>query len=714
MSKKYKTTNTLLIVESPTKCKKIEEYLGSNYKCIASCGHLRELKSLEDIDFETFQLRYSIMETKKTQINNIKKAIKEADEVVIATDNDREGESIGWHICDIFHLNVSTTKRILFNEITEPALKKAISNPGRINMNIVFAQQTRQILDLLVGFEISPLLWKYISCKTTLSAGRCQTPALKLISDNKKEIDENPGIMVYKTKGYFEINHLIMEFELNKNILNKEEMIFFLNKTISFSHYLNCNSPIKKLQSPPSPLTTSSLQQKCSNELHLSPKETMKCCQVLYEKGYITYMRTDVRSYSNVFIDEANRYISNKWSEKYFNNQNQNSFSSSDEDAHESIRPTNISLENLDLIDGLSLKEKKIYKIIWQNTVESLMVSCSYYSIKAQIQAYNETIFTCHSEKIIFPGWKIVGSGSHDIENKEYNYLSNVKSKTLVSYSKITSTISIEKTKLHYTEAKLVEMLEEKEIGRPSTFASLVDKIQEREYVKKKDVKGKTIECENFELEREKDGIKEIKCKKDFGNEKSKLILQPIGSVVLDFLDKHFGELFQYDYTRVMEKELDFISQGNKNKLDICKKYYDQLINLKKKLNDEKNLDDEKDDCREKKLEIKMDEKHTFIIGKYGPVIKCIDANKKISFKPVKKDIDLNKLNELNLEDIIEKKVPFKEGLGEYEGFPLLVKKGKYGLYATWGKNTKSLKKLGNRPVENIKMEEVVSILQEK
>lgn len=702
MSKKYKITTTLIIVESPSKCKKIEEFLGSNYKCIASCGHLRELKSLEDIDFNTFQIKYSIMESKKTQISNIKKAIKETDELIIATDNDREGEAIGWHICDLFHLDLSTTKRILFNEITEPALKKAVSNPVRINMNIVLAQQTRQILDLMVGFEISPLLWKYIGSKIPLSAGRCQTPALKLINDNKKDIEENPGTKSYKTKGYFQVSQWIIEFELNKDIVNKEEMNFFLNSSISFPHILNCNTPIKKFQSPPSPFTTSTLQQKCSNEFHLSPKETMKCSQVLYEKGYITYMRTDVRSYSNVFIDLAIRFITNKWSEKYFNAQNNNTNCNSD--AHEAIRPTNISLENLDLKNDLSLKEKKIYKLIWQNTVESLMVSCSYYSIKAQIQAFNETLFTYQSEKIIFLGWKIV-ENKRELENKEYNYLSTIKPNTPVSYSKLISILSIHQTKLHYTEAKLVQMLEEKEIGRPSTFASLVEKIQERQYVKKKDVKGKTIECINFELE--KDSLKEIICKKDFGNEKSKLIIEPIGNLVLDFLEKHFGELFEYNYTKDMEKELDLISLGNKNKLDTCKKYYHQLIQLKNKLKDVKCEDGEK------KLEIKIDEKHTFIIGKYGPVIKCIGTNNKIFFKPVKKDIDVNKLNELKLDDIIEKTEFKKEGLGEYEGFALFIKKGKYGLYATWGKNTKSLKKLGNRPVENIKIEEVISIIEE-
>ena len=708
MSKKYSTTQTLLIVESPAKCKKIEEFLGPSYKCIASFGHIRKLTSLEDIDMTNFEVNYKTM----VQVDKIKKEILSSDQVIIATDNDREGEAIGWHICQVFGLNIEKTKRIVFQEITEKAIKEAMNHPVKINMNIVRAQQTRQILDLLVGFEISPLLWKYICSHSSkgLSAGRCQTPALKLIRDNKLDIELNTDKKVYKTIGYFNVHQWILPFELNKEIEKEEEIKDFLNKSILFSHTLTSNPPIKKLSSAPKPFTTSTLQQACSNEIHISPKETMKNCQSLYEKGYITYMRTDSKHYSNVFVEQASRFINNNWGDKYINNDFLNNTSTSSE-AHEAIRPTNISLLDLELEKDISLKEKKIYKIIWQNTVESLMVSCSYHFIKANIPTCNNFIYTYSCEQILFPGWKIV-KNNFDKENKEYYFFSTIKKEEQrVSYQKITSSLTLLQTKLHYTEAKIVQMLEEKGIGRPSTYASLVDKIQERDYVKKKDIKGKTIECKNFELE--KDNWREIVIKKEFGNEKSKLILQPLGEVVLDFLDKYFSDIFSYEFTKQLENDLDLIASGSKDKVEVCKKYYDQLIFLKKKLEELKNEDGNE------KENIKIDEKHTFIIGKYGPVIKCVDDKEKVSFKQIKKEVDIKRIQEYTLDELVvplekkEFKSKYQTGeIGEYQGKPLYIKKGKYGLYASWGTLTKSLKVLGNRPIENIGLEEVIKILE--
>jgi DNA topoisomerase-1 len=711
MTKKYFTSNTLLIVESPAKCKKIEEFLGPGFKCIATCGHLRELKCLDDIDVDNFQSNYKIMETKKSQISNIKKEIREAGEIIIATDNDREGEAIGWHLCEMFHLNIDTTKRILFHEITEPAIKEAMKSPVRLNKNLIYAQQTRQILDLIVGFEISPLLWKYIcnNSKKGLSAGRCQTPALKLIRDREREINLSPGVKVYKTTGCFPINNWNINFELNKDIVEEEEMKEFLQQSISFPHIFNCNNPVKKFSSAPIPFTTSSLQQACSNEMHISPSETMKICQKLYEKGYITYMRTESIHYSVVFIESAHKFITKTWENKYINKENISQ--SLSKDAHEAIRPTTISLVDLELDDELNSKEKKLYKIIWQNTIESLMVSSSYHSIKARIEAYNNLYFFHTSDLIIFPGWKIV-KNNFNTENKEFNFFSSIKEKKSVTYSKITSIVHFQQTKLHYTEAKIVQLLEEKGIGRPSTFASLVDKLQEREYVKKKEIKGKTIECFDYELEQEEETIKEIICKKEFGNEKNKLVIQNLGILVFDFLEKHFGDIFNYEYSKQLEDDLDKIAEGLKTKFDVCKCYYSQITCLKQELINLKIEEGEK-----KKETVKIDDKHTLLIGKYGPVIKCSEENKKYSFKAIKKDIDMDRIQEYTLDDLLIKKTinmndkKEKNAISQYNGFPLFIKKGKFGLYASWGKNTKSLKKLGNRPVENIRLEEVMEII---
>jgi len=730
MSKKYSTTTTLVIVESPAKCKKIEEYLGPGYKCLASFGHLRELSCLKNINIENnFLPTYTVSDNaiKKKQIEVLKKAIKNASDVILATDDDREGEAIAWHLCQLFKLNVNTTKRIIFHEITETAITKAIQNSKTIDMNIVNAQQTRQILDVLVGFKISPILWKCIARNkdNALSAGRCQTPALRLIYDNYKEINETEERKVYNTTGYFTNSNI--GFDLNKQFESEDETTDFLDGAADFSHIYTCSKPIKVYKKQPEPFTTSRLQQVACNELHYSPKETMRVCQLLYEGGYITYMRTDSKTYSSEFIETVKIYINQKYaeSEKYINenidkmvtglviedNKKKKSGTNKKEqikdklcqEAHEAIRPTKISL--YELPGTMDSKERRMYKLIWENTLESCMSPASFYSIIASINSYKDTKFTYTSELIDFPGWKIV-SKKYSTDNKEFQYLQNIKQNSLIPYKKICCRVTIKGLKQHYTEARLVQLLEEKGIGRPSTFSSLVDKIQERGYVKKEDIKGKEVSCKDYELE---DGeIFEIATKREFGNEKSKLVIQQLGIFVIEFLDKHFLNLFDYDYTRIMEESLDKIAKGDLIWFEICKKCneeIDYLIN---------GLD------VESKIEIKIDENNIYMIGKYGPVIKCVEENdgkEEIKFKPVKKELDLKLLEkgEYKAEDVIDTNKTTKSQfiLGQYNCDDVILKKGKFGLFVSWGKNSKTLKELGNRPIENITFDEVKKYLEE-
>ena len=320
MSKKYLTTTTLVIVESPAKCKKIEQYLGPGYKCLASYGHLRELPSLKNIDIENnFAPTYTIVDNaiKKKQIEILKKAVKNSDEVILALDGDREGEKIAYCVAQIFKLDVNKTKRITFNEITETAIQNAIKNPRTINMDIVYAQQARQILDILVGFKVSPMLWKFISTakgkENALSAGRCQTPALRLIYDNEQDIKSAEQKKVYNTTGYFTNLNLAFELSPQGKYESEDEIIDFLDGSAEFSHIYTCSKPVKTFKSPPEPFTTSRIQQTASNELHYSPKETMRVCQLLYEGGFITYMRTDSKTYSKEFIDLTKEYIRNTY-----------------------------------------------------------------------------------------------------------------------------------------------------------------------------------------------------------------------------------------------------------------------------------------------------------------------------------------------------------------------------------------------------------------
>lgn len=736
MSKKYKTTTTLVIVESPAKCKKIEEYLGPGYKCVASYGHLRTIQSLKNIDIENnFKPTYTIIDEpiKKKQIEFLRKEIKNAGDVILSSDNDREGEMISYSLIELFKLPLNT-KRITFNEITETALKEAVKNPRTIDMNIVHAQQARQILDILVGFKISPILWKCIvkGKENALSAGRCQTPALRLLYDNEKEIKEAKERKVYNTIGYFTNLNLPFDLHPEGKYENEEDMTDFLDGSISFQHIYTCDKPVKILKKPPEPFTTSRLQQVASNELHYSPKETMRICQHLYEGGYITYMRTDSKVYSKDFIETAKEYIIRTYNGEKYVNENIDSITSglksekstvksnkkeksavkkeqmNAQEAHESIRPTNISL--CELPETLDSKERRMYKLIWETTLESCMASASFYSITASISAFQNNKFTYKSEQVDFPGWKIVSKKYFNeikVENKEYQYLQIVKQNEPIAYKKMISRVTLKGSKLHYTEARLVQLLEEKGIGRPSTFSSLVDKIQERGYVKKEDIKGREILCNDYELENGE--IFEIETKREFGNEKSKLVIQPLGIIVMEFLEKHFNELFDYNYTCKMEEILDKIAKNENiwyETCDQCNKQIDALIQAM---------------GSQGKLEVKLDENNTYLVGKYGPVIKCVeevDGKEKVQFKPIKKDVDISKLEkgEYDLNQVIDtKKTEAKSSyiLGHYEGKDVILKKGKFGLYISWGTNSKTLKELGNRPIENITFDEVKKYLDE-
>ena len=729
MPKKYsKITTSLVIVESPAKCKKIEEYLGPGYKCVASFGHLRELPSLKNVDINNqFAPTYTISDNalKKKQIELIRKEIKKADEVILASDGDREGEAIGHTIIELFNLPL-TTKRIIFNEITEKALQLAIKNPTTIDMDMVHAQQARQILDLLVGFKVTPVLWKCIvnpSKDNALSAGRCQTPALRLIYDNEQEIRSAKERKVYNTIGYFTNSNL--PFDLSKEYDDEDAMTDFLNGSADFQHLYTCSEPKRVYKAPPEPFTTSRIQQAASNELHYSPKETMTICQKLYEAGYITYMRTDSKTYSGEFLTSASQYIITNYAagEKYMgdifvtmNGENTDAkkttkdMKSVTQDAHEAIRPTNILLQSLD--SKVDSKERRLYKLIWENTLESCMSAASFFQITATISAFDNGKFTYKSEQVDFPGWKIVSKKNADeiqTTNPQFTYLQIIKKNTMIPYKKMVSKATIKGCKMHYTEARLVHLLEEKGIGRPSTFSSLVEKIQERGYVKKQDIKGKEIICSDYELEN--GDIYEIETKREFGNEKSKLVIQPLGIIVMEFLEKHFSNVFDYDYTSQMEESLDKIAKGNYIWHELCRtcnEQIDHLINIM---------------GPQAKMEIKIDDHNTYMVGKYGPVIKCTettsDGKESIKFKPIRNDIDLSMLEnpDCKVEDIIDTSVtPSKKtsyNLGKHEGHDVILKKGKFGLYIIWGTNSKTLKDLGNRPIENITFDEVKKYLDE-
>jgi len=730
----------LLIVESPAKCGKIEKILGNEYKCIASYGHLQELTSLKCIDISNnFQPKFTQIDSKRQQINKISTLVKNSKEVILATDDDREGEGIAWHLCKLFNLSIENTKRIIFHEITDGAIKKAVKSPTRLNMNLVNSQQARQILDLLVGYKISPLLWENISrTKKGLSAGRCQTPALRLIYENQKEIDSSPGKKVYNTSAYFTSQNLL--FALNHNFDDEDKVVDFLEESNDFSHIFKREKPKDSTRKAPQPFTTSGLQQTASNELSISPKETMSICQKLYEGGYITYMRTDSKVYSKEFIEKTNIYIKEKYGDEYISNNEKLAIQTEKEEnqgkdnenlgekkekkekkdkkekkekkdkkdkkekkdkkdgvmaqeAHEAIRPTKITI--LAIPEDFSSREKRMYHLIWKNTLESCMSDALYKTIACKISAPDNLEYKYLTEQVVFPGWKIVGS--YEKISETYSFVQTLANEKPIDFKKIISKVTMKDLKTHYTEAKLVQLLEQRGIGRPSTFSSLIEKIQERDYVKKEHIKGKTITCTDFELEN--DEITEIETKREFGNEKNKLVIQNTGNMVLEFLIKTFNSLFEYEYTKNMEDKLDQIAKGNMEYWELCNECLREIESNNYK--GENRIRDE----------IVLDDHNTYMVGKYGPVIKY-SKNGETKFKSVKKDIDLQKLRnkEYELEDIVEHN-NINRRLGIYMNHDLVLKKGKYGLYIEWGENKKSLNDIKIKE-SDIQIEDVIQFIE--
>ena len=706
----------LVIVESPAKCSKIESFLGADYKCIASFGHIRQIANgLKSIDYNNnYKVTYKPSPNKSKYISALRKSISKASEVILATDDDREGEAIAWHICKTFKLSVETTKRIIFHEITKSAIVNAVRNPTIIDINKVNSQMARQVLDLMVGFTISPILWKHISRNSqgSLSAGRCQTPALRLVYEQQKLIDESPGRKVYDTNAIFTDKDL--SFHLNFNHDTEESVAEFLEKSGNFIHKYSVSKPKVVTKHPPKPFTTSTLQQKASNEYNFSPKMTMRLAQTLYEGGYITYMRTDSIKYSKEFIKKAKDYITNNYGSSYINkninalccgkktneNKKKKKKDNNAQEAHEAIRPTKVGINTLMSGGKITAREIKLYYLIWRNTVESCMSSATYNSITAKITAPNKHFYKYSSEQVIFPGWKIVGG--YDKINPIYNYLLSIKKGTVMNYKEIYSKVTLKDLKKNYTEARLVQMLEKKGIGRPSTFSSLIAKIQERNYVKKQDVVGKKIHCIDFKLVGME--LEEIESDRVFGNERNKLVIQPLGIIVYEFLEKHFDNMFNYDYTKNMEDDLDKISKGKKIWYTLCDECNSQICDLSKNL------------VGVQRETYKIDEDHIYMIGKYGPVIKC-EKDGKTTFKSVKKDLNMSKLKkgEYSLKDVLDDSKSSGGGkvLCKYKEKPVIVKSGRYGMYINYNGKNMSIKHI-KKSLDEITLSDVKDILDGK
>ena len=686
-SKPRNKNKILLIVESPAKCGTIVSHLGADkYVCVATFGHMTELTSLKDIDTTFASVpHFHNVDSKKAQIEKIRALVAECKETYLMTDNDREGAGIAYHACCLFGLPVATTKRVVFNEITKPALERAIQSPQPLSMDAVHAQIARQALDMMVGFKITPTLWAHVQ-GSSLSAGRCQTPALRLIHDNQCAIDAAAeGTVIFDTAGYF--TKLNLKYELSKGHDAAEACSAFLLASAEFKHVI-CAPQVRPFsKAAPQPLTTCSLQQQASNELNLSPADTMAACQHLYEGGYITYPRTDSRAYSEPFLEHARAYITEKWGEQYNKGcppsemdsepredtqpdkkkriviKRKKEIKTADNDAvvviedvkpkpqeaHEAVHVT--SLHCAAVPDTMTPKEQRLYRMIWRHSAETCMAPCTGTTLTSRISAPDQREYRHSVERTEFAGWRIVAdppnkNKSDDAATNGWALLQVIAPGSAIKYNKLQSRMTIRDLKSHYSEASLVSMLEERGIGRPSTFSSLVHKIQERGYVVKQDVAGRRVNCVNYEL----DGgvLTQSTEEREFGNEKNRLVITPLGRSVIEFLCTHFAELFDYNYTKRMEQQLDQVSSGEKMWGDVCG---DCLSCVDRLLHD-------------------LNSKHT--------TQTTANATTTPTTTPTTANATPKKLCKL---------------LGKYNGDDLFLRTGKYGPYLTWGDQKRSLNK---------------------
>lgn len=558
-------SNNLVIVESPAKAKTIEKYLGKDFVVKSSMGHIRSLPSKNgSIDVaKKYAPIFEINADKKKTISELKKASKSAKTVWLASDEDREGEAIAWHLSEVLDLNPKTTKRIVFHEITKPALEHAVANPRTIDMPLVEAQQARQSLDYLVGFELSPVLWKKV--RPQLSAGRVQSVAVRLVVDKERELEAHKPESTFKLVAIFKTNK---GQEINAEALVKykdaKKVKSILEEYLKSNFIVDGVEQKPGLRKPGAPFTTSTLQQEASNKIGYSPRTTMQLAQRLYEAGHITYMRTDSLNLSKTALDAMAGYIKNEYGSEYHEQRVFKSKSVGAQEAHEAIRPTDIAK----LEAGADAQQKKLYRLIWRRALASQMapakVEKTVITIKPSDSKEN---LEAKGEIVIFDGFlKVVGRKGDD------TLLPPLEKSEELKLNEATATESFSRGSARFTEASLVKKLEEMGIGRPSTYASTISTIQSRGYVERGDITGVSKEVTIFTLKNKK--VSSETQLIEYGKDSNKLYPTDTGKVVTDFLVKHFADVMDYDFTKDIEEELDHIAEKKKNRVEVLDHFY--------------------------------------------------------------------------------------------------------------------------------------------
>ena len=693
--------SNLVIVESPAKAKTIEGFLGSDFTVRSCYGHIRELpKKGDPIDVENnFNPTYVVPQDKKKVVSELSSLAKKSKIVWLATDEDREGEAISWHLLHALKLKEENTKRITFNEITKNAVLKAVDNPRDIDENLVNSQQARRILDRLVGYELSPVLWRKV--KPNLSAGRVQSVTVKLIVQREQEIADHKPVETFKVVANFEHSGVKFKAELSSNLASQNEAITFLNslKNKGFKVIRVTKKPGKR--TPSAPFITSTLQQEASRVLGFSVSRTMSVAQRLYESGHITYMRTDSVSLSKDAMSSAQQQITRSFGSHYCNPRKYQNKNKSAQEAHEAIRPTNFGLSSLDN----DSPEDKLYKLIWRKTIASQMSDAEIE--KTTIEIGFEGIsqnFLSTGEVIKFDGFLKVYNLSSEKEGK--SILPNVNDGDLVNCVDVIATQKFSRPPARYTEASLVKKLEDLGIGRPSTYAPTIKTVQDRGYVEIKDLEG--VDREIIQIEFASGEIKKNNLTEKAGADRKKMMPTTIGEVVNDFLSEHFQKIMDYNFTADIEKELDAIADGSLTWSDMLGKFYKPfhknvtyIQENAERANGERLLGNDP----------KSGDPVFAKLGKYGPIIQIGDTkdeDKKPRFASLKSDQNIKTIDLESALSLFE----FPKLLGTFENDEVYLKLGRFGPYIQFGKTNVSIEK--GDDVDQIDLEKATIYIRKK
>lgn len=697
----------LVIVESPAKAKTIENFLGKDFTVKSSFGHVRDLvkKGMAVDTDKGFAPVYEISPDKEKVIAELKKLAKAADIVWLATDEDREGEAISWHLSEALNLDEKKTRRIVFHEITKPAILKAIDSPRKIDKHLVDAQQARRILDRLVGFELSPILWKKV--KPSLSAGRVQSVTVRLIVEREREIMSFKSTSSYKVSAIFTSGGQKFKAELRSNFRNIEDARAFLQACSKSTFTVTSLETKPGRKSPAAPFTTSTLQQDASRKLGFSPKRTMVVAQRLYESGKITYMRTDSVNLSEIALEKTKEVVTKMFGAKYVNIRHYKTKSKGAQEAHEAIRPTYLEQN---AVDG-ERDEQRLYDLIWKRTVASQMAEAELEKTTAviSVSGASET-FVAQGEVIKFDGFLAVYMESSDDDDaneggdNDEAMLPVLKTGQKLDSHSITATQRFTHHPPRYTEAALVKKLEELGIGRPSTYAPTISTVQDRGYVVKEEREGKQRTYDVLTLAGGK--INEEKRTEITGAEKNKLFPSDIGMVVTDFLQEHFPKIMDYHFTASVEEEFDEIAEGKVNWKKMLESFY-------RPFHSDVEKTEETSERASGERELGVDPvtgKRVFVrIGRFGPLVQIGDSedpDKK--FASLRKDM---RLETITFEDAMELfKLP--KNVGSYKGKELVVGIGRFGPYVKWGEAYVSIPR-GEDPMK-VELERAIQLVQDK